>query len=257
MLSDVTTKRTADSVRKDILQYLSGQNTALEFPKAITKPGQGGKFDIYGNVMHHPGNTFVCHVDQKSDFFVSLCALQDGLKRSALASNYTFLPQHSFHVTIFCGISGSPLGVDGWPKGMPLSANLDQITQQFDTKISAWEKFNKVRMQPSGMSMPGTVRMIPATDIDARILREARHQLQDLTGLYRNDIDTYEFHISLGYLKQWYNDDEAAAAIAEADSLFYSHLSAYRDLEFGPIEFCKFQNMHYFEIIRVLGNAKS
>ena len=112
-------------------------------------------------------------------------------------------------------------------------------------------------MQPSGMSMPGTVRMIPATDIDARILREARHQLQDLTGLYRNDIDTYEFHISLGYLKQWYNDDEAAAAIAEADSLFYSHLSAYRDLEFGPIEFCKFQNMHYFEIIRVLGNGKS
>jgi len=88
MLSDVTTKRTADSVREDIFQYLSGQNTALEFPKAITKPGQGGKFDIYGNVMHHPGNTFVCHVDQKSDFFVSLCALQDGLKRSADSTHH-------------------------------------------------------------------------------------------------------------------------------------------------------------------------
>ena len=125
MLFDASNKSTADSDREDTLRYLSGQKADLEYPKGITMPGQGGKFDPSGNVMHHPGNTFVCHVDQKSDFFVSLCTLQDGLKKSPLAGNYTFLPQNSFHMTIFCGISGSPLGVDGWPREISSSANLD------------------------------------------------------------------------------------------------------------------------------------
>lgn len=256
MLSDVTTNKAADRAREDVMLYLSGQKFALKFPKGITKPGQGGKFDTSGNVMHHPGNTFICHVDQESDFFVSLCALQDGLKRSPLASNYTFLPQQSLHMTIFCGISGSPLGVDGWPREISSSANLDEITQKFDFQVSAWEQLNKIRMQPIAMSMPGTVRMVPATDMDARILKEVRYQLQDLTGLYRKDIDTYDFHISLGYLKQWFNDSAATTAMRDADRLFYDHLQGYQNVEFGPIEFCIFQNMHHFEIIRFLGNAR-
>tara|TARA_B100001059_G_scaffold147082_1_gene146931 strand:- start:562 stop:1353 length:792 start_codon:yes stop_codon:yes gene_type:complete len=255
MLFDASNKSTADSDREDTLRYLSGQKADLEYPKGITMPGQGGKFDPSGNVMHHPGNTFVCHVDQKSDFFVSLCTLQDGLKKSPLAGNYTFLPQNSFHMTIFCGISGSPLGVDGWPREISSSANLDEITQEFDTQVSAWEQSNKICMQPLGMSMPGTVRMVPATDMDARTLREVRYQLQDLTGLYRKDIDTYDFHISLGYLKQWFNDSEANTAMRYADRLFHNHLHSYKNVEFGPIEFCIFQNMHHFKIITVLGNA--
>ena len=257
MSLDVSNKSSADRDREETLRYLTGQKGDLDYPKGISMPGQGGKFDPSGNVMHHPGNSFICHVDQKSDFFVSLCALQDELQKSPLAKNYTFLPQNSFHMTIFCGISGSPLGVDGWPKGISSSANLDQITQKFDTQLSSsYKLFNKVCMQPSGMSLPCTVRMVPATDKDARILREVRYELQDLTGLYRTDIDTYDFHITLGYLKEWYCHTDATAAMLDADRYFGGHLQAYKNVELGPIEFCIFQNMHHFKILRILGTAK-
>ena len=73
---------------------------------------------------------------------------------------------------------------------------------------------------------------------------------------YTDTFPRYDFHISLGYLKQWFNDSSATTAMRDADRLFYDHLQRYQNVEFGPIEFCIFQNMHHFEIISFLGNAR-
>ena len=253
MPSTLTPNIILDEEREDILRYLSGQSVRSNFPKAITPAGQGGKFDLAGNVLRHPGNTFLCHIDQTSEFYRALCALQDDIKASPLSENYVFLPKPSFHMTIFCGVSGLPLGDDGWPQDIPNSANLDYISREFAAKLSAWKVRNKFNVRAIGMSMPGTVRMVPATAQDASNLRNIRHQLQELTGLYRDDIDSYEFHISLGYLLRWYNDKTAAAAMNSADELFQLHMAPFSDLELGPIEFCTFQTMHHFEVFQMLG----
>jgi len=245
--------QTPETRRSQALSYLSGRSLLSEFPKAITDPGQGGKFDKEGNVLQHPGNTFLCHIDQTSEFYQALCAFQDDLKAAQLANNYIFLPKPSFHMTVFCGVSGSPLGDDGWPTGMPNSATLDQVTQLFSKRLSNWSKPTEFIVRADGMSMPGTVRMVPATRRDAETLANLRYSLQEATGLYRVDIDSYEFHISLGYLERWYSEKASEEAMKTADRLFCKHLGNLSEQKLDPVEFCTFETMHHFERIRLLG----
>lgn len=216
--------RMPEPTRSKTIQYLTGADNDERFPKAITDPGHGGKFDKEGNVLPFLGNTFICHIDQTSQFYQALCAYQDGLRNSLFAKYYTFLPKPSFHMTIFCGVSGVPLGEDGWPEGMERASSLDDITSIFSERFASQSNTSGFGMVASGISLPGTVTMQAASDADQSKLTAARHRLQKLTGLYRSDIDTYEFHISLGYLKRWFDQTTVEEAYGISEQLFATHL---------------------------------
>ena len=239
--------------RAQALAYLSGKTLQSPHPKAITAAGQGGKFDPQGNVLNYPGNTFICHIDPGSDFYQGLSAVQDGLKAASLAESYIFLPKPSFHMTIFCGVSGSPLGNDGWPNGFASSVGLEEMTATYSDRLADWATENIVSVVADGMSMPGTVRMVPATSSDEQSLLQIRHRLQSLTGLFRDDIETYEFHVSLGYLRSWYSEREALEAMSVADDLFDRHLKTLGPQPLGPIEFCTFETMLSYTPVQFLG----
>jgi len=239
--------RMPEPTRSKTIQYLVGADKAGSFPKAITDPGHGGKFDKEGNVLPFPGNTFICHIDQSSQFYKALCAFQDALRNSVFAEHYTFLPKPSFHMTIFCGVSGIPLGEDGWPEGMDRASSLDDITSTFSERFASQTNMSGFGMVASGISLPGTVTMRAASDADQSKLSDARHRLQKLTGLFRSDIDTYEFHISLGYLKRWFDQTAIDEAYATAEQLFETHLKDSGVQFLGTLELCAFETMHHFE----------
>lgn len=91
--------------------------------------------------------------------------------------------------------------------------------------------------------------MMPATGEDARSLREMRHRLQELTGIYRTDIDSYQFHISLSYIVRWLSRDDAISYSRAAAAIFEECLGDIKTVDIGPVEFCEFETMHHFRPI--------
>lgn len=247
--------RMPEPARLEAIRHLTGTGSGGQLPKAITAPGRGGKFDEDGNVQPFPGNTFICHIDQSSQLYDALCAYQDGLKETMIADHYTFLPKPSFHMTVFCGVSGDPLGEDGWPEGMERTSSLNEITKKFSERFPRKDNSPGIDVTASGISKPGTVTMQPASPAGQSKLSKARHRLQKLTGLYRSDIDTYEFHISLGYLRRWFDQDTAEEAYKTAERLFAHYLRDRGAHTLGAIELCTFETMHHFEpvVFRPMG----
>lgn len=248
------TKTTLSNKTEDLLlASLAGRNSGEARPTAITEPGFGGKFALDGKVMPFPGNTFICHIDPKSSTFAAMSRVQDEMMSSKFAKYFTFLPKSSFHMTVFCGISGSPLGADGWPINMPAGTSLADCTATFLKNLSnfIYEGFSEVTTVSirAGYSL----RLQPATDLDALKLRGARDHLRDATGLHRQDHQTYEFHATLAYPISWIPEDTAKELIAFSNALFEKNRDDLTSIELGPIEFCVFDNMHAFEALALFG----
>ena len=232
------------------LMKLTGGPQRSLHPKAITEPGMGGKFTPKGQVLPFPGNTFLCHIDQKSEFFSALSAVQDELRCHPFSGHFTFLPKPTFHMTIFCGVSGSPLGSDGWPKDIPSNASLNQITDAFDEMLTETTLKKSFNILPESLFSPTSVSMRGATNEDEIKLRKIRAELEKITGLYRRDVDSYEFHVSMAYTVKWLNEKMATKMVEECNSLFNKYLAQCDPIHFDLVEFCSFENMHKFSSVR-------
>ena len=232
---------------------LTGEGSDLDYPPAITLPGDGGKFNLEGEVLPYPGNTFICHIDPDSAFYQSLVNLQDAIRALPHADCMAFLPQPSFHMTVFCGVSGQPLGADGWPQGLEPNATLESISNRWCERLDRDGESSRFSVTPSHMRSPYSIHMQAASDADAAALLEARQRLECLTGLVRGDLDSYQFHITLGYLVRWVSITEAQVLVDRTNQLFDEYLADQEPIELGPIEFCKFDHMHRFTPLRVLG----
>lgn len=239
-----------------ILDHLTGTASGTARPPAITPPGKGGKFDLDGAVLDFPGNTFICHLNPNSDFYAAVVSMQDGLKAEPLAAScLAFLPRPSFHMTVFCGVSGSPLGDDGWPQDIESGADLKTVTAIFRDKLARFSAPEQFRVRAAGLNEPGSLFMLPNEAEDITKLRDLRGQLQELTQLYRPDFPTYRFHVSLAYLRHWLPLEQAKHLLATSERLFFDHFGDIGPVELGPVEFCEFRNMHHFEPVGLLTPA--
>ena len=242
---------TRDEARRaQAMNILTGKDITSDYPKAITQAGMGGKFTPDGKVISFPGNTFLCHIDPTSEFYEALCTVQDKLREHPKADHFTFLPRSSFHMTIFCGVSGAPLGSDGWPEGFPLDSSLDKITTAYDARLTGIDIPSEFSVLPENLFLPTSVSMRAATPQDETRLRDLRAKLEQLTGLYRGDVKSYVFHVSMAYVVKWLDERVAADTLKECESLFEEHLARCGPIRFNAIEFCSFNNMHKFHNIR-------
>lgn len=237
--------------RDEVLARLTGLSGAAA-PQSITAPGQGGKFTPDGEVLRHPGNTFLCHVPTDSPLFAGLCAVQDGLIGSAFADSMVFLPRESFHMTVFCGISGAPLGVDGWPAGLGRDADFEAINDVFRERLRDFYLDGPLRVEAIGFNGPNSISMEPDGTAGKARLRGLRDRLRDLTGLPREDHESYRFHISLAYMLRFLQADEAEELISLSETLFALHLDPVGPIAFASLEFCRFETMFHFDPICII-----
>ncbi len=228
------------------LDLLTGEGSGLDHPSAISTVGGGGKFDHNGEVLQHPGNTFICHVNPQSAFFQALSDLHDALRALPQSDFLTFLPKSSFHMTVFCGISGDPLGVDGWPEDIPRDATLDTVSSIWHERLSRIDEQGGFSVVPHSLPVPYSLKMKPASDADAAALLDTRQRLEEVTGLVRSDLQSYQFHVTFAYLVRWMDADEAQEMMESAQRLFNQHLANIGPVTLGPVEFCTFSTMHNF-----------
>ena len=237
--------------RSDILSLLTGQKVGGDYPPAISAPGQGGKFTPEGDLLTFPGNTFICHVDRKTAFFEALCTMQDRLTEMPLADHFSFLPKASFHMTVFCGVSGDPLGQDGWSDKLPEPEGTDlaTATSRFITDLEKEKGEPGFRVKPTGLVLPATIEMTGANATEEGKLRATRALLEKVTGIKRGDVESYGFHVSMAYPIRWLSPEQAEEVMKFAESQFQELLSGFEAVDLGPVEFCLFQTMHRYDTI--------
>ncbi|WBU60846.1 DUF1868 domain-containing protein [Paracoccus albus] len=238
--------------REHWIDVLTGRNTDAAYPASITPPGAGGKFTPGGAVLSHPGNTFLCHLSPGTLAHRAMAEFQRLLLELPSARYCTPLPQASFHMTVFCGVSGDPLGTDGWPSGLAADASLRVVNDCFMSRLE-------------GLTLPGpftvnatcpregfVLHLEPRDRASHDALWSCRDKLRDLTGLDRADHDDYGFHVSLAYLTAHMPVDIADRHLRDVEEIFAALSPDMQDIQLGPVEFCSFETMHHFEPLMVI-----
>ncbi|OIQ32759.1 MAG: hypothetical protein BM562_03105 [Alphaproteobacteria bacterium MedPE-SWcel] len=235
--------------RPDPMRFLTGASADTPRPRAITDPGQGGKFTPVGAPLPFPGNTVICHIDPASEAHAALCDMQAEMRASDFGALFAYLPPESLHMTVFQGISPDE---KNWPQGIAPGASRDEVTAAFHDRLRGQGLPQRHRVAARGLYAGHSVTLDGADDTDEARLRATRLSLRDLTGLRHDHFDTYTFHSTLGYLLRWLDASEAADLIAFSDEVFARHADPLSRIDLGPLELCNFETMHHFEPVAVL-----
>lgn len=242
-------------MRPSAFSVLTGRLTERPQPEAISEPGKGGKFDHQGRVLPWPGNTIICHIDQESAAFAALVALQNQIKQSKFAENFTFLPPPSFHMTVFGGYAPF-LHHDGYrPDGLSNKMTTrDDSTQDLARRLKDIPLPSGFTIQPVDLFGLHSVTVCGASESQEQCLRQAREKIRHRCGYNPADFAHYVFHITLAYPLRWVDEDRAREIIALSQKLGDAFVAAIPQIELGPCELCWFDNMHHFQpIMRLEG----
>ncbi|MBD8891719.1 DUF1868 domain-containing protein [Roseibium litorale] len=236
-----------ETLHNRAMEALTGGGAETGQPSSITGPGGGGKFTPEGAVLPWPGNTFIFHIDKASPAYSALCQVQDALMAQPLASHFTYLPQPSFHMTVFSGVGGEPLDPDDWPEGVEKGLPLAEVTRIFIERLAGFSAPAGLRISLPHLHAGYSMMVRPEGAEAEERLRRLRAQLRELTGLSRADHDGYRFHVTLAYRLRFMTKEQAEEVIRKCAEILAPHREALSDIRLGPVEFCQFEDMHAFK----------
>ena len=191
-------------------------------------PSVGEKFNEDGSAKRFPGNTVVCMVPPDSDTYKALAVARDILRRGlGEAGRYAWLPESSYHMTVFDCVCDQERRVEKWTSNLPLDAPLDKVDAVLKEKWGALAKPAPFRMKFERVAVGQfiTARLAPETKDEEARLRSFRDRLSREFGIRHPTHERYFFHITFAYgIVELENEDGAAVAKAKADA--DAHLKA-------------------------------
>ena len=229
--------------RATATRYLTGALTGGDRPDAV-----GRKFTPDGAPLTCPGHTTLCHVAEGSEAFAALVAAQEQLRSGPHADAFTFMPPQSFHMTIFEGVIDYARRADRWPRHLPLDASIDAVIEDAQKRLTGLGLPKEIVVRPMGIFAGFSVSMSGADDAAETLLRETRNTLRDASNILRPDHASYEFHITLGYPLRWLSQEEAIAVADASADIGQTLRQQMPRLTLGPVELCRFDTMHHFEV---------
>jgi hypothetical protein len=84
--------------------------------KGYPVPGAEHKFDHNGKPLPFPGCSIISKIPLKSDLFYEIKLLQLKYKDLSPEKAYTYLPETSFHMTLFDCCNVNTVNTPYWPK---------------------------------------------------------------------------------------------------------------------------------------------
>lgn len=239
--------------RPNEIEHLTGRCSDLLYPPGISLPNGGGKFTPDGSVQIWPGNTFICHIDRASPAFELIRELQEEIKKSPFKSFFTFLPPPSFHMTVYQGLSPETQPGKGWPKDVPEGLSRNEVTGIMSSRLDGLDVPTSFKVRVDGLFAAYSLTVSGTDATEEAALRQTRASLRDATGITFRDFDEYVFHITLAYQIHWVSDKTAKEISSFSSEIGDPFKDAVGTIELGPVEFCNFDSMHHFELVKALG----
>lgn len=224
---------------------------------APAAPGRdvGRKFHPDGTVKPFGGNTFVGHLGQQGEDFAVFDALLNIYREAPahdFASKITLTPPNSYHVTVFGGLNDEDQGGPRWPRQLAPALPVDAITQLWLRQLRARAPLTE-RAFEFEIVMPKAIRdgapnlpLRPADDATARRLAALRHDLSAFTGIRDKNHDSYQYHMTFGYIQKILTEKEAQSLQAATHRWIEKIPSQGRRIRIPAVHFCSLKDMFAF-----------
>ena len=159
-----------------------------------------GKFDNDGNPLHWPGCTIICPIQESSLVSSLLSEVQENFKEIAPKKKYTFLPQSSFHMTLFDCCNVSTFKSSFWPKNIQETENYLEIANILSDRLKNYQFPNPLTVKLNKFFGGFSTLLTPYSAKDEETLRSCRDDLSNLLGIKFENHIRYTLHITLAYL---------------------------------------------------------
>jgi hypothetical protein len=211
-------------------------------------PHLGTRFDAKGRFLPEPGNTIVAQVIPGSPTQAALIDLRAELMALPHAHHFAFTAVESYHMTLFEGVIDTRRKPGFWPADLPLGASIEQATAHMANRLKGWTRLPDFAMQTTAV-VPFGLRLAGATGQDEGVARAWRNALADALGFRTPSHDSYGFHTTLAYVKDWL-PPEALAPYRSAMARFTAAFSARVPvLHLARPAFCRFEDMNAFPAV--------
>jgi len=206
----------------------------------------GTRFNAGGEFLLEPGNTVVAHVKRASPSMAALLRLRAALKAMPHASHFAWTPPSSYHMTLFQGTIEFRRKPLYWPEPLGLGAPIADTTRFLAGQLNGLPPIAPLRTKLKEITPLGLV-VEGYSAPDERLLRQARDDLAERFHYRHPDHETYTFHITMAYLKEWLPADATEVYVPALAKLTTEFAAEVPFIDLGPAEFCTFNDMNHFE----------
>ena len=209
-----------------------------------------GKFDNDGNPLHWPGCTIICPIQENSLVSSLLAEVQENFKEIAPNRKYTFLPQSSFHMTLFDCCNVSTFKTSYWPDSIQDTQNYLEIANILSDRLKNYQFPNSLAVRLNKFFGGFSTLLTPYSSKDEEILRNCRDDLSNLLGIKFENHIRYTFHITLAYILEPLTLEEVSRLIdleKKMDKKFKNEITL---INLPQPEICVFNDMYKFTNIK-------
>ena len=209
-----------------------------------------GKFDNDGNPLHWPGCTIICPIQENSLVSSLLAEVQENFKEIAPNRKYTFLPQSSFHMTLFDCCNVSTFKTSYWPDNIEDTQNYLEIANILSERLKNYQFPNSLAVRLNKFFGGFSTLLTPYSSKDEEILRNCRDDLSNLLGIKFENHLRYTFHITLAYILEPLTLEEVSRLIDLEKKMNKKFKNEIPLINLPQPEICVFNDMYKFTNIK-------
>ena len=209
-----------------------------------------GKFDNDGNPLHWPGCTIICPIQENSLVSSLLAEVQENFKEIAPNRKYTFLPQSSFHMTLFDCCNVSTFKTSYWPDSIQDTQNYLEIANILSDRLKNYQFPNPLAVKLNKFFGGFSTLLTPYSSKDEEILRNCRDDLSNLLGIKFENHLRYTFHITLAYILEPLTLEEVSRLINLEKKMNKKFKNEIPLINLPQPEICVFNDMYKFTNIK-------
>ena len=209
-----------------------------------------GKFDNDGNPLHWPGCTIICPIQENSLVSSLLAEVQENFKEIAPKRKYTFLPQSSFHMTLFDCCNVSTFKTSYWPDNIQDTQNYLEIANILSDRLKNYQFPNSLAVRLNKFFGGFSTLLTPYSSKDEEILRNCRDDLSNLLGIKFENHLRYTFHITLAYILEPLTLEEVSRLINLEKKMNKKFKNEIPLINLPQPEICVFNDMYKFTNIK-------
>jgi hypothetical protein len=209
-----------------------------------------GKFDNDGNPLHWPGCTIICPIQENSLVSSLLAEVQENFKEIAPNRKYTFLPQSSFHMTLFDCCNVSTFKTSYWPDSIQDTQNYLEIANILSDRLKNYQFPNSLAVRLNKFFGGFSTLLTPYSSKDEEILRNCRDDLSNLLGIKFENHLRYTFHITLAYILEPLTLEEVIRLIGLEKKMNKKFKNEIPLINLPQPEICVFNDMYKFTNIK-------
>ncbi len=215
--------------------------------KGYPVPGAEHKFDHNGKPLPFPGCSIISKIPLKSDLFYEIKLLQLKYKNLSPEKAYTYLPETSFHMTLFDCCNVNTVNTPYWPKKIVEDNNYTKIAYLLSKRIKKYIFPDRFDLKLKKLFGGYSIILESNTNKDEKIIRGCRNKLSDLLGIRFENHDTYTFHITLAYILRKLKGDEIEKLIKTNSRLREMFVKNFPIIRIEKPVLCTFENMYEFK----------